>query len=229
VNIQKILVPMALATVLAPLACASVVVGSYSADNAVPFSNTATLGAPVYQEIYSAGAFSGPVSISSVSFTVSAGGAVDDVDYTVQFSTTPSAVGDDYRLTTGSDAQTFGTFRVAGSLATNYVLTFTGATPFTYNPSLGNLLMEMTFSNVSSTSCSTCVSWAAFQAGGGGGQLSRAVQTPYATTSDPYGLVTTFEVTDASSAPEPATAALSLCGLGLAAGFAHRRRRLSAR
>ena len=130
-------------------------VGTYTTSNCIPLLCNTTnfyLNVPVsnvdYQQVYAAGAFAGPTSISSLTFYYdpSRGGAslVISGTYSMYLSTTSAAVnaldGVNLANNRGGDWTFFGTFTTGTD--TNPSITMTG-TPFSYDPANGNLLVEM--------------------------------------------------------------------------------------
>ncbi len=205
-TMRKFLLLAMLCALAAPFASAGLIVGTPAINeaNCYPFSCFASDGGTLYQEVYSSSAFPGTISISSLSFFAWSGGAMDDATYTVDLSTTPSNVGDGYPLTVGADNQLFGTFHISGNMPP--VLTLAGA-PFNYDPSNGNLLMQVTVGTVNST-CSYC---SFFEADYIGTVVSRAWVNGYGPDSGTGALVTDFNI------PEPGSLGLFAFGLtGLA-------------
>lgn len=210
------LVLTALLTFSGPFLSAGTVVGSNDGGNCYPFSCFASDGGTLYQEVYSSSAFSSPITITNLTFYQAPGfgGSMDDAYYTIDLSTTPSNVGDGYPLTVGADDQVFGTFHVSGNMPTQ--LTFTG-TPFNYNPSNGNLLMQVTVGTVNST-----VGYSSFfEADYTGSVVSRAWNEGAGPGSGTGALVTGFNV---ASTPEPASFGLLACGLGALTAMLRRRK-----
>jgi len=126
-----------------------------TAGNCIPFLCNTTnfyLNVPVsnvdYQQVYGAGAFAGPTSISSLTLYYAPwrGGPslVISGTYSVYLSTTSAAVnaldGNNLANNRGGDWTFFGTF--ATGTDTNPQITISGA-PFSYDPSQGNLLVEI--------------------------------------------------------------------------------------
>ena len=192
-------------------------VGTFTTSNCIPLLCNTTnfyLNVPVsdvdYQQVYGAGAFAGPTSISSLTFYYdpSRGGAslVISGTYAMYLSTTSAAVnaldGVNLANNRGSDWTFFGTF-TAGT-DTNPSITMTG-TPFSYDPANGNLLMEIF----------------------GTGQIVTG-NTPgvngYIQVDD-NGVVMSRAVEYSAIVPEPGTFALWGSGLAGLAGVVRRRAR----
>ena len=118
--------------------------------NCIPFSCAGFFQLNTYQQVYSAGAFSGPVDITGIDFfdtQILPNGTVDSGTYTLSLSYTSKPVGgldlSNPANNSTSGAQVF----FSGSLP-NFVggmLDFVGA-PFIYDPTLGNLLLTVSIS-----------------------------------------------------------------------------------
>jgi hypothetical protein len=206
---------------------AGLVVGNHTEGNCYPFSCFASDEGVVYQEIYSATAFSGPITISSLSFYLDTDWMYgntgrDSATYTIHLSTTPVAVdGMTAPLdnNVGADNQFFGTFALTSGLMPD-VLTFAG-TPFSYDPSSGNLLMQVDVSDVTGY-CGYC---SALQSDGDGASLvvRRAYTNMYdSPVNQTRALVTGFNAD--APVPEPGTLALLGGGLLGLVAFCRRKR-----
>jgi hypothetical protein len=125
----------------------SLTIGSDNASSAFPFGgpfygNTGT----EYQEAYSGSDFTGPVSITGIDFFLANGfsGSLYGGTYTLSLSVISSDIGglssSDLASNVGSDDTVFESVALSGAAPT--MLTFTGA-PFLYNPSEGNLLLDI--------------------------------------------------------------------------------------
>jgi len=116
--------------------------------NCIPFlcNVTGTVTDVDYQNVYAAGSFAGPMSVSSLTVYYAPFGGSSLViggTYSVYLSTTSAAVNGlstNLASNRGADWTLFGTF--AAGTDTNPSITITG-TPFSYDPANGNLLMEI--------------------------------------------------------------------------------------
>jgi PEP-CTERM motif len=97
-------------------------------------------------------------------------------------------------------------------------MTFTIASPFLYDPSAGNLLLDIQISGVTNGSTALFVA----QDGDFGTDSSRMVNGNAEGTSS-YGLVTTFGL-GTTSVPEPGSLTLAMIGLAAVAGLSRLRR-----
>lgn len=226
-NMQLAGIVMALvATFAAPGARASVTVGSGSnAGTCYPFGCPSLNAITAYQQVYSATAFSGVQAINTLSFAKAFGlGTFDTATYTISLSTTAKSVlgldTDNIWNNVGADNIVLGTFTLSG--AAPLVLSFSGA-EFDYDPALGNLLLNVAISNVTTAGPNLLpISYAPYFA---------ADQTT-SVTSNLYGnvdgyrqgnfaLITTFDLVTPTNVPEPMTA--SIIGIGLLGMAAVRR------
>ncbi len=181
---------------------------------------------PEYQQVYAASDFSGPITITEISFYDhnNPSNDLNTGNYQISFSTTLAAVD-------GLDLN-----NLANNVGGNNTLVYnadlpglTGgaggqlrivlATPFTYDPSQGNLLIDVV------SSANNGLTFLDAYNGGANGIFSRAL-TPGCCSGDAgWGLVTGFNVT---GVPEPATWAMMLIGVGAIGGALRRRPALAA-
>jgi hypothetical protein len=201
----------------------SVTVGTANSENCIPFASCAGANVIVYQQVYSSSAFSGDTEFNEVTFfgaPLFLGDELNTATYDISFSTTQKSVralDTDYATNVGADSQEFGSFSVAG--ATPSELAFTGDS-FNYDPSTGNLLMQIVISDIL---VGVNAGAGAFEADDGAdGLTSRLIEVQNGFTStDDLGLVTEFSE-NASPVPEPVWGPL-LIGLFLAIGVSRRR------
>lgn len=178
---------------------------------------------PTIQTVYSRDAFPGTVQIDSLSLWLQGYG--DLAPLTITLSTTNKSwdgLSTTFAENAGPDAALFfsGVAPVVdGVLKTTFV-----GTPFVYDPSLGNLLVEIK-SDSSYILNSAYTSWASSV------QAERMFTfTPGKLTADydepsGYVFVTTFGVSDVvGGVPEPTTWALMIGGFGLIGGTMRRRK-----
>ncbi len=209
---------------------ATVTVGTYDFMDYDPFGfpsyqlNAATDDSTGYQQLYSSSLFgSGIYNINSITFFVQQDDLLgfDGATYSVSFGyspTTPAAFASNAVL----ESPTFTMFanktvnRGTTGSDIGYELTFSSATPFTYNTANGNLLFDVNISNV--TKSDGDIYFQATNLASTASILEAANVGACCSTTG--GLVTAFNVT---AVPEPETYAMMLAGLG-ALGFMARRR-----
>jgi hypothetical protein len=210
-----------LAAFVQPGSASSIIIGSSGSNNVFPFGDT-YLGE--YQQVYTAADFGGSVLIDQVAFRSinGFGGRTLSDTLTLGLGTTsasPSAPGTSYAGNKRPDLTTVFTGTVSETLAGNGTFDFfiNFSSPFLYNPTLGNLLLDVFVTNTSG-------GIAPFDAGNSPdtGRLFNLGGNGTATPGPNFGLVTRFDVT---AVPEPAT--ISLVGIGVLAMLVaeYRRRR----
>lgn len=197
-------------------------VGTGTGANFFPFGNSS---GTIYQQVYAASDFaSGQQFINAFQFFrgTSEGTTLATAVYNIFLSTTSAAVDGlntiDLDANRGADNTLFGTFTLGGLAPAELV--FSG-NPFVYDPSAGNLLIDMRITGQSTPGT------AAFKANNGdaGGVYSRVYNFGSGTSG--YGLQTEFSTTPVTATPEPATLLLTITGLGSVALVRRRRQRVA--
>lgn len=217
-------------------ATAGVVVGSPAdpgTGNCFPFG-CAYSGE--YQQVYNAGQFSGPITITDLEFyntQINAGATLmNSGNWAISLSTTAAdwnSLSGTYASNIGADNTVVFSGNLSQSWAFGDTLQITLSTPFTYNPLDGNLLLDVVASGTSAPGGSIYFDTNGYDNGGfdGNNYLGRVYCNgcyPTGVVNNGYGLVTGFDA-GTSGVPEPATEALF--GLGIAVFGLVARRRLS--
>ncbi len=205
-------------------------------NNVLPFCNGGLTEPQIrYQQVFAGSTFGGPVRISGIAFRPDENpraGFMDRLDFRVAVSLSTTSGSEDNLSTdlsanVGADvatvfdgAMTFDSGFVdagGGTLAFDLAIPF--ATSFLYDPSMGNLLLEM---RVDTDVDSLLTLDAGFVEGDGTSRIYSTLPNRYdnGDSYDTVGLVTRFEV---EAVPEPGTVAA--LGLG-ALGLLRRRRRV---
>ena len=185
---------------------ADLILGTGTGLNSFPFGATSGAGT-VYQQLYSANSFSGAESIVRIGFFLGSGTNLRSGTYTLHLSTTSVAVDalntSNFDSNLGADNTLFGTFVLGGASAP--IMAFVG-TPYFYDPSLGNLLVDIRISGGGVTPLDP----AFFKANNGDANGVYSRSHNFGTGFAGYGLQTQF-----TTIPEPSTMLLTVAGLGV--------------
>lgn len=205
------------ATSILPANALIVGIAEPSSGNCLPFGCTFWL--PTYQQVYGASAFSGPMTITDLTFyhTQDAhGGGISDGIFNISLSTTSATV-DGLNSTLSANLGLDNTLVFSGSLSSSLsggLLRIVLSTPFSYDPNVGNLLLDVTGSGQSDSP----LGYMYFDMNSGiDDQMSRG----FTGGTDSVGLVTGFNV---SAVPEPSTWAMLILGFAGVGWMAYRRR-----
>ncbi len=203
-----------------PAVAANLTIGTPTTGNCLPFGCAFNDYANTrYQQVWTGSAFGGPVTITSLAFEFYAGGALPvGPTFEISLSTTARAVNeiDDFAFDSnvGADDMVIHAGSIVGNFDGTW-LVFDGFS-FDFDPSAGNLLMDMDVAGA------MIGYFTYFRSSEAASEFSRAHNMGAA--FDNWGLVATFGIESASAAvPEPAAWAMMIIGFGLV-GAASRRR-----
>jgi hypothetical protein len=180
-----------------------------------------------YQQVYSASAFSGPITITGLDFfnTIFNDGAtaMNSGTWTISLSETSAnwnTLSSSFASNIGADNTTVFTGNLSQPWSFGDTLNIPLSTPFNYNPLDGNLLMDVTTSGVSEPGGIIYFDSNGYNDGGFNGDtiMGRVYETGLVLNHG-YGLVTDIVSTPTTeTVPEPGSLALlgsALAGLGV--------------
>lgn len=209
---------LSVASLAMPARAASVTIGVYSfPGNCFPFSCYAYVGNSNYQQAYNSEAFPNkPITIESFDIFNASNGLLDTATFDVYFSTSLNPVGSlstTFATNIGPDNTLFGTYSLGGVMLQPFI-SFPGTKAFMYDPSKGDLLMNV----FRRTGTGDGMFEAFFQADYSNSGVFQRIygNAPVAYGIDHWGLVTRIHYT-----PGP----LPVVGVGAAFGFSRKLRR----
>jgi hypothetical protein len=183
--------------------------------NIFPFGGTISPNPGTrYQQAYASTAFgsTGPILITSISFLNGNGGTFATSEYRFSLSTITAGIDTlsnfNFDGNRGPDNTLFASPILTGVSPTT--LTITGFAPFLYDPSHGNLLMDIIVTPGGVPPIGPAAAYSS-RAGTATGIFSRYHNFGGGTIG--FGLVTRFDFTPAQSVPEPSTFVLLSTGL----------------
>jgi len=134
-----------------PASASFLVIGSNpTTELTVPFGTAGDGSSPSdrYQQVFAASLFRGPIAITALTFYAQgqgAGGVYNQVTYNFNLSTTTVSVGGlnstNLAANVGSNVARFASVNPTGNAPSSW--TIDGSTPFFYDPSRGNLLLDI--------------------------------------------------------------------------------------
>ena len=190
------------------LVSGGVIVGApANSNNCLPFACPSVFSVTQYQQLYAATDFSGPITISGLTFfdtIINSGSTLSAGTFTLSLSTVSAALGGFNSIISpgGDNTQIFSGTLPSVPFGGSFTL---GGGSFAYDPLNGNLLLNVLITGGTSTSAALDARSDAT------GIFGRATNGSNVGTTG-LGLVTQFE-TAATAIPEPSGVSLGLLGL----------------
>jgi len=211
-------IALSMVSLAMPARAASVTIGVDALPgNCFPFSCYAYVGNSNYQQAYNSEAFPNkPITIESFDIFNAFSGLLDTATFDVYFSTSLHPVGGlstTFATNIGPDNTLFGTYSLRGLMLQSFI-SFPGSNAFTYDPSRGDLLMNV----VRTAGTGDGMFEAFFRADSSNSGVFQRIygNAPVAYGRDHWGLVTRFYYT-----PGP----LPVVGVGAAFCFSRKLRK----
>jgi PEP-CTERM motif len=202
----------------------ALVIGVADNGNSIPFGSQS--GGEIYQQVYNAASFSGPMQISELTFynSLFPGGTPNPGEYRISLAVTQKPVGGLASLVSLNTSQTTLVFDGLLPSVSNGRLDFLLSTAFQYDPSMGNLLLI-----VDTIDFGTSSSPLFLDTDQNNGTMSRRFSAGPndASGNSNIGLVTGFNDGLTTAVPEPSTWAMMVLGFA-GVGFVTYRRRKGA-
>lgn len=190
-----------------------------------------------FQQVYASTLFAAPLTISDISFYSKPGTQIlQQGTFNFYFNTTTTApgtvnTGNPLANETVANRKFFGTFAIGANVDAPSILSFTGTNAFTYNPAMGNLVLDIDFAPIGNFINSGRAAFDQYFDAQGAPVLVATSSDPQAlflVTAGGYGrgLVTTFGSNGGATAvvPEPSTVVLLTAGLAGMGLVGYRRR-----
>jgi hypothetical protein len=183
-----------------------------------------------YQQVYNSGQFSGPITISNLEFYNTqfdfGATAMNSGTWAISLSTTSAdwnTLSSNYASNIGADNTLVFTGNLDQTWAFGDTLQISLSSPFTYDPSMGNLLLDVMASGITSPGGTIYFDTNGSNEGAFNGNnfLGRVYND--GSVNSGYGLVTGFDAGSISQIPEPGSMALLGSGLLLVGGLLRRK------
>jgi hypothetical protein len=183
-----------------------------------------------YQQVFAADVFGGVYTISGIAFprTIDPiSGQIDPAIYEITLSTTQRQVGQlsaDFNSNVGADETLVFAGPLAGAVSLGGALSFTLPMPFTFEPTAGNLLLDVVKQGGTFFGDDGVYLDYATNMNGQSSSIRLQISSGLIVNGN-QGLVTVFSGQGEGPAPVPEPTTMLLVGTGITAGWLRRRRR----